>query len=133
MFRRRSNHAKTPLPLRRTDQAVVGALSFAALLSLAVYWVTRGGHRGELIEIDRADPRRAEFRLDINTADWPELAQLPGIGETLGRRIVQDRAERGPFLGHEDLRRVRGIGPKTLERVRPYLLPLPERATVAER
>ena len=56
----------------------------------------------------------------------PELAELPGVGETLARRIVEVRRERGPFADHEDLRRVRGIGPRTLERLRPYLLPMAE-------
>jgi competence protein ComEA len=49
---------------------------------------------------------------------------MPGIGEQLARRIVADRQERGPFLDLDDLRRVRGIGPRTLEGMKPYLLPL---------
>jgi competence protein ComEA len=49
---------------------------------------------------------------------------LPGIGPELAQRIVADRQARGPFRRVEDLRRVRGIGPKTLERMRVYLAPL---------
>ncbi len=86
-----------------------------------------------MIEIDQAEPRVARFQVDINSADWPELAQLPGIGETLARRIVQSREQEGPFLDHGDLRRVRGIGPKTLEEVRPHLLPTPGGENVAQR
>lgn len=93
-----------------------------------------GGCRGRLVEIDRAEPRTADFQVDLNEADWPELTLLPGIGETLARRIVDSRRQEGPFLDHEDLQRVRGIGPKTLDRVRPYLRPMPERrAVVASR
>lgn len=51
---------------------------------------------------------------------------LPGLGETLAKRIVASRESEGPFRDHDDLRRVRGIGPRTLERIRPYLLPIPE-------
>ncbi len=67
------------------------------------------------------------------TADWPEFAQLPDIGETLARRIVESRVEQGPYADHDQLLRVRGIGPRTLERMRPYLRPMPEAANVAGR
>jgi competence protein ComEA len=63
------------------------------------------------IEMDRA-----------TASDWE---RLPGIGPSLAARIVADRAERGPFQTPEGLLRVRGIGPRTLERIRPYLAPAP--------
>jgi competence protein ComEA len=58
--------------------------------------------------------------LDVNTASLAELQSLPGIGPVLSERIVQARAQR-PFTKADDLRRVPGIGPKTLEKIRPYL------------
>jgi competence protein ComEA len=106
------------------DQATVGALTLAALVALAGYWVAHGGFGGRLLEIDRAEDQTVKFQLDINQADWPELAQLPGVGETLARRIVASRQDRGPFTDHDELRRVRGIGPKTLAHIKPYLRPL---------
>lgn len=60
-------------------------------------------------------------RLDVNRATAAELRRLPGIGPTLSQRIVEARAKR-PFRSVEDLRRVRGIGAKTLERLRPHVL-----------
>ena len=66
-----------------SDQAAVAGLVCLALVGMAVYWVVQGGWRGELIEIDRAAPLAARFQVDVNAADWPELAQVPGIGETL--------------------------------------------------
>ena len=105
-------------------------LVLLGLASMGGWWLAQGGCRGRLVEIERADPLTAEFEVDLNSADWPELAQLPGIGETLARRIVESRRHDGRFLDHNDLQRVRGIGPKTLERVRPYLRPMPERAAV---
>ncbi|MBI2826885.1 MAG: helix-hairpin-helix domain-containing protein [Planctomycetia bacterium] len=77
--------------------------------------------------------RTARFEVDINEADWPELAQLPGVGETLARRIVESRQTDGPFADHEELRRIRGIGPRTLERIKPFLRPMPETSSVAGR
>ena len=119
--------------LRRADQAGVAVLVLAALAGTTAWWVSQGGFRGRLIEVDRAQPRTAAFRVDINRADWPEFAQLPGIGETLGRRIVDSRQADGPFIDHDDLRRVRGIGPKTVERLRQYLRPMPCGGSLAGR
>ena len=50
-------------------------------------------------------------------------AQVPALGETLARRIVDSRLEDGAYADHEDLLRVQGIGPRTLERMKPYLRP----------
>lgn len=117
--------------LRRADQLVVGVLVITCLVLMAVYWFIHGGHRGELIEIDRATPLRVQFVVDVNQAEWPELAQLPGVGETLARRIVESRQTDGRFLDHSELLRVDGIGPLTLQRIEPYLLPLPGGSDVA--
>jgi|MudIll2142460700_1097286.scaffolds.fasta_scaffold71533_2 competence ComEA-like helix-hairpin-helix protein len=59
--------------------------------------------------------------LDLNTADARALAALPGIGAELAARIVAERAARGPFASPEELRRVPGIGPGRLERIRPLV------------
>lgn len=124
-------HRPTTYLLRRADQAVVAGLVLLGLASMGGWWVTHGGCRGRLVEIERAEPLTAEFQVDLNEADWPELVQLPGIGETLARRIVESRQRNGRFFDHEDLTRVRGIGPRTLDRVRPYLAPMPEQGAVA--
>jgi competence protein ComEA len=119
--------------LRRADQAAVAGFVALALVAMGVYWFAQGGHRGELIEIDRAEPLTARYLVDINKAHWPELAELPELGETLARRIVESRAAAGPFGDHDDLLRVRGIGPRTLERLKPYLLPMPDQEDVASK
>jgi competence protein ComEA len=132
-----STHSKKPTKpphpwlLRRADQAAVAGLALAALVALACYWTAQGGWRRRLIEIDREPPRQAQFLVDLNTARWAELAQLPGIGEGLARRIVESREREGPFVDHDDLRRIRGIGPKTMEQLRPYLRPMPGAENVA--
>ena len=119
--------------LRRADQLSVAVLVLVALAATVGWWVSQGGWQGRLIEIERSRPQTATFQVDVNTADWPELAQLPGIGETLARRIIESRDTEGPFMDHNDVQRVRGIGPKTLDRLRPYLLPLPDAGALAGR
>jgi competence ComEA-like helix-hairpin-helix protein len=59
--------------------------------------------------------------LDLNRATPDDLLQLPGIGPGLAARIVDTRARDGAFGSIDELRRVRGIGRTTLERLRPLL------------
>ena len=123
-------NASRPL-LKRLDQAVVATLVALALVAMGVHWLARGGATGRLIELERAPRDPLVFRVDINEADWPELSTLPGIGEALARRIVESRAADGNFADVDELTRVRGIGPKTLEQLRPYLRPVPAAGNVA--
>lgn len=121
-----------PWLIKRADQAAVAGMALVALVVLALYWWLHGGWSSarpgrRLIEIDHEPPRKIDYRVDINTATWPELAQLPGLGEGLARRIVASRERDGAFTDHEALRRVPGIGGKTLERIRPYLRPIASR------
>jgi competence protein ComEA len=64
----------------------------------------------------------AATRLDLNLASPGELEGLPGIGPALAARIVELRRLRGSFRSVDDLLAVRGIGPVTLERLRPRVL-----------
>ena len=59
--------------------------------------------------------------VDPNRANAMELESLPGIGPGIAGRIVLSRDLQGPFRSAEDLRRVRGIGPSRLSRIRPWL------------
>jgi len=65
--------------------------------------------------------RPAQHRFNPNTADWSELAALPGLGATLAKRIVAYRQGRRAALADpravvfrrpQDLEAIRGIGPK---------------------
>ena len=59
--------------------------------------------------------------LDLNTASVEELDRLPGIGPRAAQAIVDYRLKHGPFRRLEDLLNVPGIGPATLERIRPWV------------
>jgi len=68
-----------------------------------------------------AVPHSPSSPLNINTATAAELEQLPGIGPSLAARIVQYRQEHGPFRTVDALLLVSGIGPATLDRIRPLI------------
>lgn len=55
------------------------------------------------------------FPIHINLAGKEEFMALPGIGEVLAQRILDYRAEHGPFRTVEELMNVEGIGKKRME------------------
>lgn len=57
----------------------------------------------------------------LNTATEADLVQLPGIGPALAKRILEHRRQVGGFKRIEQLLEVKGIGPKKLEQIRPYV------------
>jgi competence protein ComEA len=64
----------------------------------------------------------ADDILDINSASVQLLAErLPGIGPAKARAIVTHREENGSFTSVDALIDVRGIGPATLEKIRPLV------------
>jgi competence protein ComEA len=56
--------------------------------------------------------------VDVNRASAEELQSLPGVGPATAAAIVAERERNGPFVGVDDLDRVRGIGPAKLEALR---------------
>jgi competence protein ComEA len=59
--------------------------------------------------------------VDLNAATADRLTTVPGIGKVMAQRIVDWRDEHGPFRRVEDLMKVKGVGEKTLEKLRPYV------------
>jgi competence protein ComEA len=120
-----SSHTDYHWLLRRADQSVVAALVLLSLTAIGGWRFAGSGRSDRFVEADHCPRQTASFQVDINTADLPELLQLPGIGNTLAGRIIASRKTDGPFASRDELVRIRGIGPKIMERVKPYLLPLP--------
>ncbi len=69
---------------------------------------------------EATDEKMAEAAgpIDINTADTAALQTLPGIGETKAAAIIAHREASGPFATVDDLKNVKGIGEKTLEKLK---------------
>lgn len=59
--------------------------------------------------------------LPINRADKASLQLLPGVGPHLAGAISDYIGHHGPLSRAEELLQVAGIGPKTLERLSPFI------------
>ena len=112
----------------KTELAALTLLLAGAAFLLGVF-VGRGAAAEKVLHLPQAQiaaPAAEETppdigRLDLNTATAEELAELPGIGESLAERIVTYRQENGAFIDVEELRSVYGIGEKKLEAIRAYI------------
>lgn len=65
--------------------------------------------------------------VNLNTATAEQLMLLPGIGPAKAQAILEHRSRIGRFTTVDSLIEVRGIGPKTVERLRPFLTVAGER------
>lgn len=65
--------------------------------------------------------KQGPVRMNLNTASERLLQRLPGIGPALAGRIIAYRNQHGDFARPGHLVRVKGIGPKTFEKLEPYL------------
>ncbi len=69
----------------------------------------------------KAPPAPSLAKINLNTANAAELERLPRIGPAMAKRIIEFRTTRGPFRHIDDLDAVPGIGPRTLEQLRPLV------------
>lgn len=95
----------------------------AAMIAFALWTAV---HRNARVDDAVADDGRStnarwpDMRININTAGVAELSLLPGLGDRLAQRIVDDREANGPFATLADLDRVSGIGEATIQRLEPF-------------
>jgi len=64
----------------------------------------------------------AQGTVNINTATAEQLQLLPGVGPALAGRIIAFREANGPFKTADELTAVQGIGDKSIEKLRPYVV-----------
>jgi competence ComEA-like helix-hairpin-helix protein len=112
----------TLLPPR--SQPLIAFIVAACLATGAAWFVAAGGLAGRLVHHDTAPAADNRFTVNINSAGETELAQLPGLGVTTARRIIDHRRAHGPFTSLDGLLDVPGIGPATLAAMRPHLRPI---------
>src|SRR5947208_3121663 len=105
-----------PPPARRPDPHLPLVLLAAAVLGLLAY----RGYGPRVSTRPTEHQPVASNPVDLNAADKAELLQIPGIGPSLADAILTHRREVGRFDRVEDLTAVRGIGAKTLDKLRPW-------------
>jgi competence protein ComEA len=70
-----------------------------------------------IVRDDGSNNARASRPVNVNEATLAQLDELPYVSPKVAAAIIEGR----PYARPEDLLRVRGIGPKVLERIRPHI------------
>jgi competence protein ComEA len=102
-----------PERLPRSAQFALAACVFT-LLGLLLY-------RGYGSGLGTRPTETVSVRFDLNHAERSDLEQVPGVGPKLAQAIIDHRGEKGRFQSLDQLRDVKGVGPATFDKVRPYL------------
>lgn len=111
----------------RRQQETLAGLLLAVGVVLAVRWWLNPAQIPDPLPPEPVMTGLAD-RIDPNTADWPALAALPGVGEKLAQQIVayrdgfqKDHPGQPAFATLKDLQEVRGIGPATAAQLEQFL------------
>ena len=92
--------------------AIAIATAVLALGSAAIWFIRDAG--GLFSQSQLAE---GSLRVNINTATLGELESIPGVGTARAQQIVAGR----PYKSVDELVRVSGIGPNSLESLRPFV------------
>jgi competence protein ComEC len=114
--------ARLGIPLLRTDRdGTVTIESDGVGWSVISHQIAarrpHAGKKAGTTPRHEAGPKPIGRRINVNRATLAELESLPGIGPVIARRIVEGR----PYRSIDDLERVKEIGKKRLEEIRPLV------------
>ena len=99
----------------RVSDAVAAAGGFTLQAEQSLVNLADPLDAGEAVFVPEVVTETGEVRVSVNSATPAELDTLPGVGPATAAAIVKGR----PYNSLEDLLNVKGIGPKTLEKLRP--------------
>ena len=88
-------------------------------LLLGILWWRRAP-APELVTLPTAE-RGPEFRIHLNDDPWERIALIEGIGESLARKIVAAREQRGRFQSLEEIKELPGVPDRPIEEAAAYL------------
>lgn len=111
---------------RRAKKFKSGALRARGLAFWAIAFILLAWHLGWTSPAAGAQKKHLpEKPIDLNTATADQLQQLPAVGPTMAKAILNFREKSGPFRRVEDLLAIRGITKERLEKIRPYVKIVP--------
>jgi competence protein ComEA len=89
---------------------ILGSLSYLARLKNVIKF-----------KVNKLDPKIYQYQINVNVASQAELTNLPGIGTAMATRIIDYRNQNGSFESFADLEKVKGLGPKKINRIKQFI------------
>jgi endonuclease G len=78
------------------------------------------GYSGSSTYTTKQKKLKGQPKINVNNASKGELMRLPGIGDKLSDKIIAYRSVYGGFKTLDNLQAVKGIGVKTVAKLKPY-------------
>lgn len=120
----RGGRASSGFVVRYKHQLVVSVLVVIVLFGGAYYSSRASEAAPKVVYTTSLDEAVAEAQapllVDVNTAEAADLEELPEVGPSTARGIVEYRESNGSFRSLDELEEVPGIGPKTLAKIKPF-------------
>ena len=69
----------------------------------------------------QSSAKNSDGLTNINTADEKELQKIKGVGPAIAGRIIEYRNNNGAFKSVDEIKKVRGIGDKTFEKMKDFI------------
>ncbi len=101
----------------KTEDAIRMAGGFSTNAASSLINLAEPLDTGEQVFVPALTTETGSERISVNSASATLLDTLPGVGPATAQRIIEAR----PFYKLEDLLDVKGIGEKTLEKLRPFI------------
>ena len=89
-------------------------------LSLTIY-ISRKAEVNKYLIKDIKNKESKNFKIHINSATVKDFTNLPGIGPSLAKRIIDYRNKNGSFETTQSLQQVKGIGNSKYLKIEKYL------------
>jgi comEA protein len=70
---------------------------------------------------EEIDQKESKKQVNVNKANKKALETLPGIGPTYAERIIKYRNKNGVFEAYEELKNIKGIAEKRLDKLMPFI------------
>jgi len=107
------------LNLHRKEKLLIALLSLSLLIGLGVSVYRKSSVRTDInIRTFSYVKEEMRLRVNINAAGADELAGLKGIGPVLAGRIIEYRSSNGPFASIEEIKNVKGVGPRLFDGIK---------------
>lgn len=106
------------LPLGSKFSDLIELLDISNDYNLSSYSLNEILHNNQIINLKLS---KEDNLVSINSASLDELTSLPGIGKSIGKKIISYREMYGSFNSLEELKNVSGIGTKKYEKLKEYI------------
>lgn len=102
--------------LTKEEKAILLIILISLVIGSFIYFLTSYKN-----QIKKENISTSQIYLNLNTATIDDLDKIPGIGKIIAQRIIEYREKNNGFKNIGELKYVKGISDKKLEKIKKYI------------